>query len=432
MTAPILVTGGTGTLGRQVVPRLRDAGHEVRVLSRGNRQDGTDGIELVAGDLATGQGIEPAVDGVEVIVHLAGTTRGDEVKAANLVRAASRAGTRHLVFISVVGADRIPVVSAVDRAMFGYFASKRAAEQVIADAGLPWTTLRATQFHDLALLTVRQLARLPVVPVPAGWRFQPVDAGEVADRLVELARGAPAGLVPDLGGPRIYELAELVRGYLRATHRHRPILPVWTPGGAARAVRAGANLAPDRAVGHRTWEEFLAERVSPGATRRSPVPMTGTDRLEEVAMTQHPRLPRRVRFFSPILKFLLVAGIPMGPNGLVTIRGRKSGLPRTTPLAIIEVGGRRWVWAPWGEVQWVRNLRAAGRATIAVRGRKEEVSATELDPTQRVGFFRDILGPHARGIPLGVWFIRIVDGVDLDHPVEAAEGRRVFEFHPIG
>jgi uncharacterized protein YbjT (DUF2867 family) len=103
-----------------------------------------------------------------------------------------------------------------------------------------------------------------VVPVPAGWRFQPVDAREVAERLVELALGAPAGLVPDLGGPRIYELAELVRSYLRATHRHRPILPVRTPGRAARAVRAGANLAPERAVGRRTWEEFLAERVSPG------------------------------------------------------------------------------------------------------------------------------------------------------------------------
>jgi uncharacterized protein YbjT (DUF2867 family) len=260
MTAPILVTGGTGTLGRQVVPRLRDAGHEVRVLSRGNRQDGTDGVGLVAGDLATGDGVEAAVDGTEVILHLAGTTKGDEVKAANLVRAASRAGARQLVFISVVGADRIPVVSAVDRAMFGYFAAKMAAEQVIADSGLPWTTLRATQFHDLTLLTVRQLARLPVVPVPAGWRVQPVDTGEVADRLVELALGAPAGLVPDLGGSRTYELAELVRGYLRAHGRHRPILPVWTPGRAARAFRAGANLAPDRAVGRRTWEEFLAER----------------------------------------------------------------------------------------------------------------------------------------------------------------------------
>jgi uncharacterized protein YbjT (DUF2867 family) len=162
------------------------------------------------------------------------------------------------------GADRIPVVSGIDRAMFGYFASKRAAEQVIAGSGMGWTTLRATQFHDLALLTVRQLARLPVVPVPTGWRFQPVDTRDVADRLVELALGAPAGLAPELGGPRIYELAELVRSYLRATDRHRLIVPLRTPGRAARAVRAGANLAPDQAVGRHTWEEFLAERLSRG------------------------------------------------------------------------------------------------------------------------------------------------------------------------
>jgi uncharacterized protein YbjT (DUF2867 family) len=257
----ILVTGGTGTLGRQVVPRLQDAGCQVRVLSRGSRK-GAEGLEFVTGDLATGEGIDAAVAGTEIIVHLAGSAKGDEVKARHLVRAASRAGARHLVYISVVGADRIPVVSPIDRAMFGYFAAKRAAEQVIADAGPPWTTLRATQFHDLTLLTVRQLARLPVLPVPAGFRFQPIDAGEVAARLVKLALGAPAGLVPDLGGPRVYELAELVRSYLRATHRHRPILPVWTPGAAARALRAGANLAPDRAVGHRTWEDFLADRLS--------------------------------------------------------------------------------------------------------------------------------------------------------------------------
>jgi uncharacterized protein YbjT (DUF2867 family) len=86
----------------------------------------------------------------------------------------------------------------------------------------------------------------------------------VATRLVELALGRPAGLVPDLGGPRVYELAELVRGYLRARSRHRPILPVRVPGTAARAFRAGANLAPDRAVGHRTWEEFLADELGPG------------------------------------------------------------------------------------------------------------------------------------------------------------------------
>src|SRR5215510_11490191 len=120
---PILVTGGTGTLGRLVVPRLRDAGHDVRVLSRRGR-DGGDGIELVTGDLATGEGIDAAVAGAEVIVHCAGTARGDGDKARHLVRAASRAGARHVVFISVVGADRVPLAGAVDRAMFGYFGSK--------------------------------------------------------------------------------------------------------------------------------------------------------------------------------------------------------------------------------------------------------------------------------------------------------------------
>jgi uncharacterized protein YbjT (DUF2867 family) len=192
---------------------------------------------------------------------LAGSSKGDEVKTRHLVRAASPAGVRHLVYISVVGAGRIPLVSGIDRAMFGYFGSKLAAEQALAESGVPWTTLRATQFHDLILMVARQMAKLPVIPVPAGFRFQPVDTGEVAARLVELALSDPAGLVPDMAGPRAYEMAELLRGYLRASRKHRPLVPVRLPGKAARAVRAGANLAPDRAVGRRTWEEFLEERV---------------------------------------------------------------------------------------------------------------------------------------------------------------------------
>jgi deazaflavin-dependent oxidoreductase (nitroreductase family) len=143
------------------------------------------------------------------------------------------------------------------------------------------------------------------------------------------------------------------------------------------------------------------------------------------------RAPRRVSLFNPVARLLLAARVPLGFNGLITIRGRTTGLPRTTPVAIIDVSGRRWIWAPWGEVHWVRNLRVAGHATITVRGRKEEVRATELDQSQRVGFFRDVLGPVARGIPFGVRFIRIVDGVDLDDPLEAAEGRPVFELHPL-
>jgi uncharacterized protein YbjT (DUF2867 family) len=260
MTSPILVTGGTGTLGRGVVTRLRDAGSDVRVLSR-RTHEAVDGIEYMVGDLATGEGIEAAVAGAGTVVHCAGSSKGDGDKALNLVRAASGAGVRHLVYISVVGADRVPIVSGIDRAMFGYFGSKLAAERTVAGSGLPWTTLRATQFHDLLLTVAEQMAKLPVIPIPAGVRFQPVDAGEVAAQLVELTLGEPAGLVPDIAGPRVYGMADLIRGYLRARLKHRLMVPVRLPGKAARAVRAGANLAPERAVGHRTWEDFLAERV---------------------------------------------------------------------------------------------------------------------------------------------------------------------------
>jgi deazaflavin-dependent oxidoreductase (nitroreductase family) len=139
------------------------------------------------------------------------------------------------------------------------------------------------------------------------------------------------------------------------------------------------------------------------------------------------RAPGWVTLFTPFARFLLKAGIPLGFNGLITIRGRKSGLPRANPVAIIEVKGKRWIWAPWGEVHWVRNLRAAGQATISKGGRAEEVRAIELSAEERVGFFRDDLGGLARSIPFGVWFIRTVDGVDLNDPVAAAQGRPVFE-----
>jgi len=131
----------------------------------------------------------------------------------------------------------------------------------VAESGLPWTTLRATQFHDWILMTMDLMAKLPVMPLWGGASFQPVDAAEVAARLVELALDEPAGLVPDIAGPRVYTMKELARSYLRATGKHRLLISLKTPGKAAAAFRAGANLAPDRAVGRRTWEEFLTERL---------------------------------------------------------------------------------------------------------------------------------------------------------------------------
>ena len=143
------------------------------------------------------------------------------------------------------------------------------------------------------------------------------------------------------------------------------------------------------------------------------------------------RAPRYVTLFSPVLRSLLRLGIRVGPNALITIRGRSSGEPRTTPVAVIEVAGRRWIWAPWGEVHWVRNLRAAGRATLTMRRRDEEVTATELGADERVAFFRDVLAPFAAAMPGGMTFARVVDQVDLRDPVSAGEGRRVFELHAL-
>jgi uncharacterized protein YbjT (DUF2867 family) len=258
----VLVTGGTGRIGRPVVERLCDLDCDLRVLSH-SREGVIDGVEYVRADLAADQGTGAAVRGAEIIVHCAGSpnARADQSMTANLVRAAGRlASAPHLIKISVVGADRVPVGRGLSRAMFGYFESMQVTERAIESSGLPWTILRATQFFDAVALVARVLARLPLVPVFTGVRFQPVDTGEVASRLVELALGPPSGLAADLGGPTAYPMADLVTGYLHAVGKHRPLVPVRLPGKVARVVRAGANLpGPGATLGQRTWEAFLGD-----------------------------------------------------------------------------------------------------------------------------------------------------------------------------
>ncbi|WP_324788585.1 SDR family oxidoreductase [Streptomyces sp. H51] len=245
----ILVTGGTGTLGRLVTERLRADGHEVRVLSRH--------AEPYAVDLREGgPGLDRAVDGVDTIVHCATSqTGGDEKAAGHLIAAARRAGVGHLVYISIVGVDRVP---------FGYYRTKLAVERQIEQSGLGWTVLRATQFHDLLVTVLGSLARLPVMPLPAGVRDQPVEVAEVADRLAELALAAPAGRTADMGGPEARTLESLARAYLRATGRRRAVVnvPLW--GRAYRAFRSGGHLAPRQAVGKGTFEDYLARRFGDG------------------------------------------------------------------------------------------------------------------------------------------------------------------------
>ncbi|WP_112245765.1 SDR family oxidoreductase [Kribbella monticola] len=249
MTETILVTGGTGTLGKLVLPQLKAAGYDVRVLSRRGGVN-SDGIEHLQGDLVKGEGL--VLDGVDIVMHLAGGAKGDAVAAGNLARAASAAGVRHLVHISVIGADKMPI---------GYFREKLGAEQAVRQSGVPWTILRAAQFNSLTYTVVKKMAGLPIVPLPGGLRFQPVDERDVADRMVELALGDPAGVVPDLAGPTVYGLRELVDSYLHAQGKRRPKLPIRMPGKVGRAYRSAENLTLTGAtIGKRTWEQYVAEQ----------------------------------------------------------------------------------------------------------------------------------------------------------------------------
>ncbi|MGW7460756.1 SDR family oxidoreductase [Streptomyces sp. NPDC054797] len=243
----ILVTGGTGTLGTLVVARLRDQGHEVRVLSRHAPDHPV--------DLRDGRGLDAAMAGAEVVVHCAssprGAGKGDDVAAGHLIAAARRAGTvRNTVYISIVGVDAVPL---------GYYRTKLKVERMLEDSGLGVTILRTTQFHDLVAQVVEKAAKLPVVPLPAGVRVQPIAVGEVAQRLAELAVPAPSGRVADMGGPEIRTLQELGRAYLAASGRRRRVVPLPLAGKAYAGFRRGGHLTPSHAVGRLTFAEFLAQ-----------------------------------------------------------------------------------------------------------------------------------------------------------------------------
>jgi deazaflavin-dependent oxidoreductase (nitroreductase family) len=158
---------------------------------------------------------------------------------------------------------------------------------------------------------------------------------------------------------------------------------------------------------------------------------TNTTPLGAPGLTQLGRhLPWWVPYFNRVAKPLLALGVPIGPDLLITVQGRKTGLPRTTPVTICEYGGRRGLISPFGETNWVRNLRATGTATIGFGRRRERVRAVELGNKEAVGFIRDVIVPIARHSRFGDWFVRNVDRIDLDNPEEAVVGRPVFEILP--
>jgi uncharacterized protein YbjT (DUF2867 family) len=250
MASHVLVTGATGTLGHRVVPEATAAGHQVRALSRRSRV-GYTGVHWSRGDLLSGSGVDAAVDGMDVIVHCATqfTRDKDVTSTENLIVAARRAGVGHIIYVSIVGIDRIPLP---------YYKTKLRVERALEASGIGHTVMRATQFHDLIKITFSLQRFSPVLWTLRGVRFQPIDTRDVAERIVELIDCEPAGQVADIGGPAVHTHAELARTYLAARGGQRPVVEVPFPGRIVAGYRTGANLAPDNPVGTIGFADYLA------------------------------------------------------------------------------------------------------------------------------------------------------------------------------
>ena len=248
----ILVTGGTGTLGRPTVAHLLASGHSVRVLSRrfASADTSTSQPERVIGDLTTGAGLAAAVDGTDVIVHLATSLgRRDVQHARNLL--AALPGTPHVVVMSIVGIDQIPVA---------YYRHKLTVEHLVADSGVPYTIQRATQFHNLLdrIFTVQRF--LPALVAPAV-PVQPIAVDDVAVRLTELVDHPPVnGRAPDVGGPEQSPLPDLARAWRTARPSRRPVAPLRLPGKIFGAYASGSALVDGSPYGHLTFEDYLAAK----------------------------------------------------------------------------------------------------------------------------------------------------------------------------
>jgi uncharacterized protein YbjT (DUF2867 family) len=240
----VLVTGGSGTLGRHLVPILASRGHEVRVLSR------RPGAGTHVGDLATGAGVAEAGAGAELVVHAASDSRmgrTDRLQTANLLDALP--SCRHLVYVSIVGVDAIP---------FGYYRTKLACEELLGGSATPATVVRATQFHELLASALRGAARLPVAPLPLDALFQSVAAAEVAGRVADLLAGPAIVRAPDFGGPEVLNGWQLVAIWRARLGRPRSVLNLRLPGRIYRSFADGLNTAPDHAGGRQRWAEFVA------------------------------------------------------------------------------------------------------------------------------------------------------------------------------
>ena len=241
----IAVAGGTGMVGRHIVNAVRDRGYQALVLSR---RDGH--------DLQSGTGLASALRGADAVIDVSnvgtlsrrGAVRFFTAATENLLAAERAAGVAHHVALSIVGIDQLDA---------SYYAGKLAQERAVMAGPVPFTILRATQFHEFAEQVVPRASIGPLVAVPTAL-IRPVAAREVAQRLVELAESAPAGRATDLVGPRDERLIDLVRAMFSADGVTRPTMQQSLPGRYWRGMASGVlRGTSDHIAGETTFAQWL-------------------------------------------------------------------------------------------------------------------------------------------------------------------------------
>lgn len=263
----VLVTGGTGNLGRVIVRLLPERGHEVRVMSRRSRPEATPAeIEWAEADILTGSGVEASLEGIDAVIHAASDARNpatvDVDGTRKLISAAQAVGIQHIAYISIVGIDSID---------YGYYRSKLAAERLIEESDVPYSILRATQFHSLINSMISAAARLPLVmPLPTNFKFQSVLEYEVAEKLAKIIESGPGGRSPDFGGPEVLSLREMAETWMEINHSKKWLLGLPIPGNVANAFRAGLNTCPDEPRGRMTWRDWLVRRAANREQSKAP------------------------------------------------------------------------------------------------------------------------------------------------------------------
>jgi uncharacterized protein YbjT (DUF2867 family) len=251
----VAVVGGTGVLGKPLVASLAASGDEVVALSRSPSRSLPEGATHRRVDLTNGEGLGEGLAGVEIVVDASNSSPRNAGPVLvegtrRLLEAGAAAGVRHHVGISIVGCERVPIA---------YYKVKVEQEEAIEAGDVPWSLLRATQFHTLIAYGLEQAARFRLLPTGKA-KLQPVDPPIVAKRLAEAAHAGPAGRLPDIGGPEVRTLSELARSWRDANGR--TLLPLRLPmvGPVGRPLREGALCDPGGAAGGSTFEQWLAAR----------------------------------------------------------------------------------------------------------------------------------------------------------------------------